>query len=178
MVGGRLSLPQFLVSARFGAANMQIPCSFYFGSVFFSHTFRSAQIPPLLHPPIGAHRILCFCFASAVPCFLPMSLRFFISTATSSLLCIAHFTFLLKGDGAGEGEAMQKRPTKRTTSEIKILPPPYPLHSPLIPDIIYRKNRNEIFIIRQSKIFFISISRLLLLQSAKESLACLGFSMA
>lgn len=158
---------------------MQIPCSFYFGSVFFSHTFCSSQLP-LPPPPIGAHRILCFCFASAVPCFLPMSLGFFISTATSSLLCIAHFTFLLKGDGAGEGEgeAMQKRPTKRTTSEIKIPPPPNPLHSPLVPDIIYRKNRNEIFIIRQSKIFFISISRLLLLQSAKESLACLGFSMA
>lgn len=125
MVGRCASLPQFLVSARFGAANMQIPCSFYFGSVFFSHTFRSSQLPPLLPPPIGAHRILCFCFASAVPCFLPMSLRFFISTATSSLLCIAHFTFLLKGDG--EGEAMQKRPTKRTTSEIKIPPPPHPL---------------------------------------------------
>lgn len=73
---------------------------------------------------------------------------------------------------------MQKQPTKRTTSEIKIPPPPHPLHTPLILDIIYRKNRNEIFIIRQSKIFFISISRLLLLGSAKESLACLRFPMA
>lgn len=73
---------------------------------------------------------------------------------------------------------MQKQPTKRTTSEIKIPPPPHPLHTPLILNIIYRKNRNEIFIIRQSKIFFISISRLLLLGSAKESLACLRFPMA
>lgn len=110
---GLSSLPQFLVSPRFGAANMQIPCSFYFGSVFFAHTFRSSNLilPPSAPclSPIPAHRILCFCFASAVPCFLPMSLRLFISAATSSLLCIAHFTFLLKGNAtqrkARRGEA-------------------------------------------------------------------------
>lgn len=97
----------------------------------FAHSTSSYHpLPlPLPLPLSNAHRILCFCFASAVPCFQPMSLRFFyiISTATSSLLCIAHFTFLLKGNATqGDGEAMQKRPTKRTTSEIKFPTSPRP----------------------------------------------------
>lgn len=62
------TLPQFLVSARFGAANMQIPCSFYFGSVFFSHTFRSSHclLPPSPTQRRPSYPLLLFCFRCAM----------------------------------------------------------------------------------------------------------------
>lgn len=75
-VAGCSSLPQFLVSARFGAANMQIPCSFYFGSVFFSHTFRSSHQPPdcSLLPPSAP--IVSFAFVLLPLCHVFYPCRF------------------------------------------------------------------------------------------------------
>lgn len=75
-VAGCSSLPQFLVSARFGAANMQIPCSFYFGSVFFSHTFRSSHQPPAcsLLPPSAP--IVSFAFVLLPLCHVFYPCRF------------------------------------------------------------------------------------------------------
>lgn len=87
--------------ACFRAANMQIPYSFYFTLALFSFAPLGLFARPAA--PIASRSMLLFCFRSAM--FSTHVVSLFISAATLSLLCIAHFTFLRKAQKGGRGVA-------------------------------------------------------------------------
>lgn len=126
---------------------MQIPCSFYFSRVFLSFAVQTGSLPPILTNrfffsfwfpswfgyillPMAAH---LFAFVLLPLRHVPAA-RVASFQPPSSLLCIAHF--YSKGYGG-----VQDRWGVRGA------------WGPKEKNSAHRKNRNEIFIIRQSKIF-------------------------